>query len=320
MSAGLVALLDDVAAIAKAAAASIDDVAGAAAKASGKAIGVVVDDTAVTPQYLNGVTPARELPMVARIARGSLINKAVITTLALVLNYFLPQAFTPILMLGGAYLCFEAGEKVLERLFRHHAVKEADTPVLEQGVDAEKRIVSSAIRTDLILSTEIMLVALNEVRGQSLGIEVASLIVVAIIITVMVYGVVALIVKMDDVGLAMSTHGKLGSTRRTGKILLRAMPIVLSVLSVVGVAAMLWVGGHLFFSGLADLGFTPIFHFMETAAHAAGQALPAIQGFAAWITETFLAMVFGLVLGAIITLIVWGIKALIAVLKGKKQD
>lgn len=310
MSAGLVALLDDVAALAKAAATSLDDVTGVAARASGKAVGVVIDDTAVTPQYVARIAPKRELPVIAKIARGSIINKAVILVVSLLLNYFLPTALTPILMVGGAYLCFEGAEKILGQIFHHQTGVAHDTPTSANAAEEEKRIVREATRTDLILSTEIMVVALNEVRTQSLAMQIGALIVVAFLITALVYGVVALLVKMDDVGLALSrTHHKV--SQATGRFLIRLMPAILKILSIVGVAAMLWVGGHLFFSGLAEVGMPLIFGFMQACGHAVASSVPVASAAGAWLTETVLAMLLGFVLGAMVTVTVWGISAVV---------
>lgn len=318
MSAGLLALLDDVAALAKAAATSLDDVTGVAARASGKAVGVVIDDTAVTPQYVARIAPKRELPVIAKIARGSIINKAGILVVALLLNYFLPAALTPILMVGGTYLCFEGAEKILGQIFHHQTGAVDNTPTSTNAAEEEKRIVRGATRTDLILSTEIMVVALNEVRTQSLATQIGALIVVAILITALVYGVVALLVKMDDVGLALSrTHHKVSQV--IGLMLIRLMPAVLKVLSTVGVAAMLWVGGHLFFSGLAELGMPLIFGFMQACGHAVASTLPVAGAAGAWLTETLLAMLLGLGLGAIVTVTVWGISALVKRIRRKNR-
>ncbi len=310
MSAGLLALLDDVAALAKAAATSLDDVTGVAARASGKAVGVVIDDTAVTPQYVARIAPTRELPVIAKIARGSIINKAVILVVSLLLNYFLPAALTPILMVGGAYLCFEGAEKILGLIFHHQTGAAHDTPTSANAAEEEKRIVRGATRTDLILSTEIMVVALNEVRTQSLAMQIGALIVVAFLITALVYGVVALLVKMDDMGLALSrTHHKF--SQATGRFLIRLMPAILKILSIVGVAAMLWVGGHLFFSGLAEVGMPLIFGFMQACGQAVASSLPVASAAGAWLTETVLAMLLGFVLGAMVTVTVWGISAIV---------
>src|SRR5690349_20710069 len=239
MSGGLFALLDDVAALARLTAASVDDVGAAAGRASAKAAGVVVDDTAVTPQYVEGVDPQRELPIIKKIAVGSLRNKILfILPAALLLSQFVPWLLAPILMLGGTYLCYEGAEKVWERLSGHDEHHLA----VEDGPDAENTMVSSAIRTDFILSAEIMVIALNEVADEALLPRAAILLVVAVAITILVYGVVGLIVKMDDVGLHLAGR-KSAFSQRLGLGLVHLMPRLLAVISVVGVAAMLWVGG-----------------------------------------------------------------------------
>lgn len=237
MAAGLAALLDDIAALAKLTAASVDDIAGAAGRASAKAAGVVVDDTAVAPRFVQGVNPKRELPIIKKITIGSLRNKLlIILPVALILSQFAPWLLTPLLMLGGTYLCFEGAEKVIEHLsHQEHAPNE---PAADRGPEAEKKITSGAIRTDLILSAEIMVIALNEVSHEPFLSRTLILIVVAIVITVLVYGVVALIVKMDDIGLALAQKDSEGA-QKFGRGLVKAMPTVLSVISIVGVFAML---------------------------------------------------------------------------------
>lgn len=301
MAAGLAALLDDIAALAKLTAASVDDVAGAAGRASAKAAGVVVDDTAVAPRFVQGVNPKRELPIIKKITIGSLRNKLlIILPVALILSQFAPWLLTPLLMLGGTYLCFEGAEKVIEHLsHQEHAPNE---PAADRGPEAEKKITSGAIRTDLILSAEIMVIALNEVSHEPFLTRTLILIVVAIVITVLVYGVVALIVKMDDIGLALAQKDSEGA-QKFGRGLVKAMPTVLSVISIVGVFAMLWVGGHIILVGMADLGFTPVYdwvhHLGESVHHVAGVG-PAL----AWLVETFCALVLGIVWGSIIVGIV----------------
>ena len=301
MAAGLAALLDDIAALAKLTAASLDDVAGAAGRASAKAAGVVVDDTAVAPRFVQGVNPKRELPIIKKITIGSLRNKLlIILPVALILSQFAPWLLTPLLMLGGTYLCFEGAEKVIEHLsHQEHAPNE---PAADRGPEAEKKITSGAIRTDLILSAEIMVIALNEVSHEPFLTRTLILIVVAIFITVLVYGVVALIVKMDDIGLALAQKDSEGA-QKFGRGLVKAMPTVLSVISIVGVFAMLWVGGHIILVGMADLGFTPVYdwvhHLGESVHHVAGVG-PAL----AWLVETFCALVLGIVWGSIIVGIV----------------
>src|SRR6478672_7526854 len=236
MAGGLVALLDDVAALVKLAAASVDDVGAAAARASVKATGVVVDDTAVTPRYVEGLAPERELPIIRKIALGSLRNKLlIILPVIMVLSQFVPWLLTPLLMVGGAYLAYEGAEKVWELVSGH---REAEP---EPGEVDEKAVVSGAIRTYFILSAEIMVIALAEVDTEPFLSRLVILVIVALLITALVYGVVGLIVKMDDVGLALAQRES-GAAQRVGRALVRGMPKLLSVLSTVGIAAMLWVG------------------------------------------------------------------------------
>lgn len=300
MSGGLFALLDDIAALARLAAASVDDVAAAAGRASAKSAGVVVDDTAVTPQYLEGVDPSRELPMIKRIAVGSIRNKLVfILPAALLLSQFLPGIIEPILMIGGSYLCYEGAEKIWEKVSGHgggHA-----EPVAAQGKDAaaqEAQVTSNAIRTDFILSAEIMVIALKEVADEGFVSRAVILAVVAVLITAVVYGVVALIVKMDDVGLRLAKEER---TERLGRALVAAMPKVLAAISVIGTVAMLWVGGHIILVGLEETGWLPqpyewVHHLEEEVAHATG----ALGGVLGWVTNTFFSFVLGLAWGAVL--------------------
>lgn len=299
MSGGLAALLDDIAALARLAAASIDDVGAAAGRASMKAAGVVVDDTAVTPRYVTGFKPERELPMIRRIATGSIRNKLlIILPVALLLSEFLPWLLTPILMIGGLYLCYEGAEKIWE-VVSGHKDEAKDVPVTLQGQEEEDKMVSGAIRTDFILSAEIMVIALNEVAGEGFWSRAAILTVVAIGITALVYGVVALIVKMDDVGLHLARTRE-GFAQSFGRGLVKAMPHVLTGLSTIGVVAMLWVGGHILLVGIDDLGFSPIYDFVHHAEEFVAGLLPAIGGFATWLTNTFFSALLGLVAGAVV--------------------
>ena len=298
MSGGIVALLDDVAAMAKMAAASVDDVAAAAGRASAKAAGVVVDDTAVTPRYVHGFTADRELPMIRRIAVGSLRNKLlIILPVILILSQFLPWLLTPILMIGGTYLCFEGAEKIYEKVSGHHAEhgEHGEQPAVIQGADQEKVMVKGAIRTDFILSAEIMVISLNEVADEGLASRAVILVVVAIGITVLVYGVVGLIVKMDDVGLHLSERNS-GAARRIGLLLVRGMPKLLALLSTVGVVAMLWVGGHILLVGTDDLGW----HTPYALVHAAEEAVPAVGGVLTWLVNTLASALIGLAVGALV--------------------
>lgn len=300
---GFLALLDDVAAIAKIAAASVDDISANAAKAGSKTIGVLIDDAAVTPNYVVGITAARELPMIGKIAMGSLRNKALLIPVLLALDYFLPIAITALLMIGGAYLCFEGAEKVWHKLFpneEHHengAQEDKDPTALE-----EKRV-AGAIKTDLILSAEIMTLALSMIETNSIWIELATLIVVGIMITVLVYGVVAVIVKLDDFGVLMARKGRLSATRALGRFTVRAVPKLLLVLTIIGTAAMLWVGGNIFIHGLHGLGVhQPFAWITETAADLATYVSTGLASTANWFATAFADGVFGFVLGSLIVI------------------
>ncbi len=298
MASGLLALLDDVALIAKMAAASVDDVAAASARATTKAAGVVIDDTAVTPRYVTGFTPDRELPLVWQIAKGSLRNKLLILMpVFLLLAAFLPWALTPLLMLGGAYLCFEAAEKLLEKLGLvqpHDAQEAGETPT----GDHERRMVAGAIRTDLILSAEILAIALGELGQHSLTMKAAALGVVSVAVTAGVYGFVALLVKMDDIGVRLAATGT-GVGRATGSALVTAMPRVLNFLSGLGIAAMAWVGGGIIVHGLEQAGpLSALPHAIHAAAHGMGAAVPPLEGLIAWTVSAILSGIFGLLLGS----------------------
>ncbi|WP_322965552.1 DUF808 domain-containing protein [Sphingomonas fuzhouensis] len=298
MAGGLVALLDDVAAIAKLAAASLDDVAGASARAGAKAAGVVIDDTAVTPRYVVGLAPQRELPIIGKIALGSLRNKLLfLLPAALLLSAFAPWAITPILMAGGAFLCFEASEKILETLTGGHEEAEDAAPVDAKAL--EDRQVSGAIRTDLILSAEIMAIALSELPDLSIGTQAIALALVGIAITVGVYGLVAAIVKMDDIGLHLARRDNPGA-QAIGRGLVKAMPVILRVLAVVGTAAMVWVGGGIIVHGMEEFGFTTLPHLIHDTAHHVGEALPAGGSAVAWLVGAIGSAIIGLIVGAII--------------------
>ena len=298
MAGGLAALLDDIAALAKLAAASIDDVGAAAGRASAKAAGVVIDDTAVTPRYVHGFRPDRELPIIRRIALGSLRNKLlIILPAALLLSELLPWLLTPILMLGGTYLAFEGAEKLYEALTGHHQQKRT-VPAAAVGPDTERTMVAGAIRTDFILSAEIMVIALNEVADEPLVSRAVILAVVAVGITLLVYGVVALIVKADDVGLHLAER-RSGAVAATGRLMVRAMPKVLAVLSTVGIVAMLWVGGHILLVGVDELGwhapYELVHHLEEAVAGVAG-----VGGFLAWLVNTLASALVGVLVGAVV--------------------
>jgi predicted DNA repair protein MutK len=298
---GLLALLDDVAAIAKVAAASVDDVIGQASKAGAKAAGAVIDDAAVTPKYVHGFSAAREIPIVWKIAKGSIFNKLVILLpLALLLSAFAPFAIPPLLMLGGAYLCYEGAEKVWHLI--NPADHHAEDLLAEKLSDAhlEEKKVKGAIKTDFILSAEIMTIALSSLPDVGFWMEFAVLFVVAVGITAMVYGGVALIVKADDLGLLMARAGRLSLTRKAGELIVRGMPGFMKLLMTVGTAAMLWVGGSIIVHGAAELGWHApeelIHHAAEAVAHAAGRA----EGAVAWAVKAVLDGILGLALGLLL--------------------
>ena len=299
MAGGLAALLDDIAALAKLAAASVDDIGAAAGKAGAKSLGVVVDDTAVTPRYVHGFTANRELPIIRKIALGSIRNKLlIILPAALLLSQFVPWLLTPILMLGGTYLCYEGAEKVWEVLSGHHE-EQTETPAAAQGQDQEDIMVRGAITTDFILSAEIMVIALNEVADEPLVSRAIVLTLVAIAITALVYGVVAVIVKMDDIGLYLAERSS-PMSQRIGLALVKGMPILLRVLAAVGIVAMLWVGGHILLVGLDELGWHGLYDLVHHAEEAVAEAVPAIGGFLAWLTNTAASAVLGLLVGGVL--------------------
>jgi uncharacterized protein len=304
MSAGLFGLLDDVAALARLAAASVDDIGAAAGRATAKAAGVVIDDTAVTPQYVHGITADRELPMIKRIAIGSLRNKLVfILPAALLLSQFVPRLLTPILMIGATYLCYEGAEKVVGRLHRSARHDGHAAPTATVGEDAEKQMTSGAIRTDFILSAEIMVIALNEVADQPFLRRLIILIVVALIITIAVYGVVAAIVKMDDIGLSLARRTS-RFAQKVGRGLVTAMPKLLAALSAIGTVAMLWVGGHILLVGTDDVGWHAPYGLVHHAEEFVHHAVQGVGGLLAWLVNTAASAVVGLIVGAVVVAIV----------------
>lgn len=298
---GLLALLDDVAAIAKVAATSLDDIAGAATKAGAKAAGVVIDDTAVTPKYVHGFDASRELPIIGRIAMGSIKNKLLILLpAAMLLSSFLPGAITPLLMIGGAYLCFEGAEKVFHVLFPHADEEVEEDFDVKDPAHLEEEKVAGAIKTDFILSAEIMTIALAALPAQAWWLQALALALTGTAITVGVYGAVALIVKMDDIGLFMVRRGRLGLTRAAGRGLVVAMPQLMHVLSTVGTAAMLWVGGSIVIHGFEVLGLGALGHAIHDLAAYAGGLWPAAHGFMEWATKALLDGLFGIALGLVL--------------------
>lgn len=298
MPSGLVALLDDVAGLTRLAAASLDDVGAAAAKAGTKAAGVVVDDTAVTPRYVTGLSPQRELPIIGKIALGSLRNKIVfLLPIAIGLSAWAPWAITPLLMLGGAYLCFEGAEKVIEALSGQHHDDAADATT--DPAELERQKVSGAIRTDFILSAEIMAIALGEVADTPLLTQAITLALVAVAITAGVYGVVALIVKADDLGLHLA-KGSSPALRAIGRGLVKGVPVLMRWLAVIGTAAMLWVGGGILLHGAETLGWRAPQHLVHHLAEQVEHGAPALGAVLGWLLTATLSGVVGLAVGGAI--------------------
>ena len=296
---GLLALLDDVAGIAKVAAASVDDVTAQALKAGSKAAGAVIDDAAVTPKYLHGFAPARELPIVWRITKGSLRNKLIfLLPAALLLSQFAPWAIAPLLMLGGAYLCFEGAEKIWHAVAHGPGKGHKVSPHPDDPSHLEEQKAQGAIKTDFILSAEIMTIALSAIPPSNIWMEAATLAIVAVAITVTVYGAVALIVKADDVGLLMAENGRLGVTRALGRGIVKGMPYFMKALTIVGTAAMLWVGGSIIVHGLEEMGLPWLGHHIHDLAYAVGHAVPEqYTGAVEWIAKAAMDGVLGLALG-----------------------
>jgi uncharacterized protein len=312
LATGLIALLDDVAAIAKAAAASVDDVAAQTAKASVKAAGVVIDDTAVTPTYVVGLSPARELPIIGKIALGSLKNKLILLLpICLILGYFAPWLITPLLMIGGIYLCFEGAEKLYDAVFPHASGHASDPAASLDPVKLENEKVAGAIRTDFILSAEIMALTLAGVSGLDIYSQAAVLAAVGVLITAAVYGVVALIVKADDIGLYL-TRGEGSFGRVIGTGLVRGVPVLLKILATVGTAAMLWVGGSIIVHSLAEMGLHQPEHMIEGFAHVVEQAFVVLPQITGWFSMSFLQAILGIVIGAAAIILYRGWKRLLS--------
>jgi predicted DNA repair protein MutK len=316
---GLLALLDDVAALTKLAAAQLDDVAAQAAKAGTKAAGVVIDDSAVTPKYVHGLPAARELPIVWQIAKGSLFNKLVILLpAALLLNAFAPSLIVPLLMIGGAYLCFEGAEKVLHAFAPHG--EDHKVPETLDAAHLERERVAGAIKTDFILSAEIMAIALATIGGASVVTTAAVLALVGTAITAIVYGAVALLVKADDFGLRLSQRGGDSAVGHIGRAIVKGMPGVLATISTIGTAAMLWVGGSIIIHGLEELGWRAPGHLIHDIAAAVGHASPVLAGAIEWLVKATLDGIVGLALGALLIPVANRvITPLVARLRGAEQ-
>ena len=300
MASGFFALLDDISALVKVSAASLDDVPAQVAKTSAKVSGIVIDDTAVTPKYVVGLDPSRELSIIYKIAKKSLVNKLLILSpAALLLGYFAPWAITPVLMLGGAYLCFEGYEKV-HQMFSKHPELEPESEAIQQITpeELEKERVTGAVRTDIILSAEIMAIAYSQVTGQPILNQIVVMFAVAVFITIAVYGFVGLIVKADDIGVHLAKNKFNPVVQKFGRGLVKAMPRFLSLLSYVGTAAMLWVGAEIIAHGIP---FTShLLHNLEEAlAH-----IPVV----AWLAKALSCAIGGLVVGFVVEKIVLLVK------------
>ena len=296
MASGFFALLDDISALVKASAASLDDVPAQVAKTTGKVSGIVIDDTAVTPKYVVGLDPSRELFIIYSIAKKSLINKLLILSpAALLLGYFAPWVITPVLMLGGAYLCFEGYEKVHAMFSKHPEVQpESETIKVITPEELEKERVTGAVRTDIILSAEIMAITYSQVTGQPLLNQALVMLAVAVFITVAVYGFVGLIVKADDFGVHLAQDKFNRVTQKFGRGLVKFMPHFLSLLGYIGTAAMLWVGAEIIAHGIP---FTS--HLLHDIEHALAH-LPAL----AWFAKALACAIGGLLVGFVVEKIV----------------
>jgi len=313
---GLLALLDDIAALARLAATQVDDIALYTAKAGSKTAGVVIDDAAVTPKYVHGLPAARELPIVWKIARASFFNKLVILLpVALLLSVFAPWLITPLFMLGGAYLCFEGAEKIWHLMHGHDQA--AHKPETLDAAHLERQRVAGAIKTDFILSAEIMTIALASIDAPDLLTRGIVLAVVAILITAVVYGTVALLVKADDVGLRMSQSGRLSATRALGRMIVKGMPSVLTIISTIGTAAMLWVGGSIIIHGLKDLGFPQIYDVIHDLA----VSVSGGGGFGEWLVTATVDGIIGLVIGLVlIPVVIYLIVPVASIFSGSKTE
>lgn len=306
MAGGLVALLDDIAALAKVAAASLDDIAAGAARAGVKSAGVIIDDAAVTPQYVKGISPKRELPVVWRIARGSFFNKfIIIIPVALLLSWLAPQLLPWLLIFGGSYLCYEGAVKVLSWFGVHtHGEVHSDSNFVEEGnsKETENRIVRSAITTDLVLSAEIMLISMSNIDTDNWIMRLLMLILVAIAMTLLVYGAVGFLVKVDDIGLSLALNKRVPKiVRKFGFGMVHVMPTVFNVIGVVGTIAMLWVGGHIVAKSLYDVGW----HFFYDIARSVEHFLHDLGGFVVWFGDTIYSAVLGLGWGLILVPVFW---------------
>lgn len=300
MTSGWIALLDDLASLTKVAASSLDDAASQAAKAGSKAAGIVIDDAAVTPRYVVGLAADRELPIIAKIAVGSLKNKLFfLLPGALLLSFFVPWLITPLLMIGGAFLCLEGYHKVVDLVRPGHGDSSPTTPVAQSAEELEQQRVTSAIRTDFILSAEIMAITLASVATSPVWLQTVVLAVVGVAMSLLVYGAVAIIVKADDAGMALARSSQ-GAVRAFGRGIVLGMPVFLKVLSMVGMLAMLWVGGGILLHGLHELGVHAPEQAVHNVAERVANLIPSVKSFLAWLVGAGIAGVLGLLVGALV--------------------
>jgi len=288
---GFFALLDDIATLAKLTLSTVDDTASIAVKASAKVSAAAVDDVATTPQYVTGITPDRELPIIKRITLGSLRNKLlIILPIGLLLTAVAPWLLPVALVIGGTYLCFEGGEKILERFSRTGHAKEDTGPV------DEAQIIRQAITTDFVLSTEIMLLALAEVEGESSMRRIIVLVLIALLITFAVYGLVAALIKLDDAGAHLASSGRTRATQALGRAIVKSAPALFRGIGIVGTVAMLWVGGHILAVNLAKVGFDPLHRAIEWAGELAHNSVLS------WVTGTAMSCFIGAAIGTLLAL------------------
>lgn len=300
MSGGLLALLDDIAVLVKTAAVSLDDIALGAAKAGSKSAAVIIDDAAVTPQYVQGLSPKRELPIIWRITKGSLINKfLIIIPIVMILATFAPNIIPFLLILGGSYLAYEGAEKILHWLQKnkHHHQPETTTKNALTPQEQENRTVKSAVTTDLVLSAEIMIISMASIQENNWVMLLGMLALIALGMTILVYGTVGLLIKLDDIGLHLAKNQKLSRPiRKTGYTLAKSMPKVFTLLSIIGTFAMLWVGGHILATALNDLGIPFLYNLLHTITNTTQNLGPIIT----WLTDTLTSMIYGITAGTIL--------------------
>ncbi len=306
--ASLFTLLDDIATI-------LDDVAAMSKIAAKKTAGVLGDDLALNAQQVTGVKADRELPVVWAVAKGSMLNKAILVPAALAISVFLPWLITPLLMIGGAFLCYEGFEKLAHK-YLHGAQEEEQHKAQHKAAIADPRVdivqmekdkIKGAVRTDFILSAEIIVISLGTVAGAALGQQVAVLVTIAVAMTIGVYGLVAAIVKMDDAGLYLS-RSQNGAARGLGKGLLAAAPRLMKVLSVVGTAAMFMVGG-----GIIAHAIEAVHHFSQGIA-ASLTDIPAVGPVLAVLAPIVVDALVGVLVGAVVLAVV----TLVQRMRGKK--